>query len=75
MVSEVSTQPVLTASVPNLVFDGGWELSQNGPFFQSYGVMPDGRFLMIHHEPEAVPTRIGVIFNWFEELKTRVPIK
>ena len=75
MASDVSTEPELAASVPEVVFDGGWELSHQGdPIYLSYAVMPDDRFLMIHHEPEAVPTRINVIFNWFEELKARVPI-
>ena len=75
MASAVGTQPVLTASVPEVVFDGGWELShQGGRLYRSYGVMPDDRFVMIRHQPEALPTRINVIFDWFEELKERVPI-
>jgi len=35
--------------------------------------MPDGRLLMVRNEPDAVPTRINVIFNWFEELERLVP--
>ena len=73
MVADVSTQPGLVASVPEVLFEGGWELSQRD-LWTNYAVMPDGRFLMVRHEPEAVPTRINVIFNWFEELKARVPI-
>jgi hypothetical protein len=36
--------------------------------------MPDGkRFLMVRSEPAAIPTRIDVIFNLFDELKKKVP--
>ena len=35
--------------------------------------MPDGRFLMVKNDSDAVPTRINVIFNWFEELNRLVP--
>lgn len=40
----------------------------------NYDVLPDGRFLMVKNEPEAIPTRIDVIFNWFEELNRLVPL-
>jgi hypothetical protein len=42
----------------------------------NYDVSPDGqRFLMLKAaEPEGEgPTQINVVFNWFEELKRRVP--
>ena len=75
MVSDISTEPVLTASVPNIIFGGGWELShQAQPLFSDFGVMSDDRFLMIRHPPESVPTRVNVIFNWFKELRERVPV-
>ncbi len=75
MVAEVSTLPSLAASVPAVLFEGGWELSDlSSAIMTNYAVMPDGRFLMVRHEPEAVPTRINVIFNWFEELEARVPV-
>jgi hypothetical protein len=28
---------------------------------------------MIRYEPDAIPTRINVILNWFQELTRRVP--
>jgi len=74
MVTEVSTEPVLQATVPSVVFEGGWELSDLTVYRERWDVLPDDRFLMVYHEPEAVPTRINVIFNWFEELKQRVPV-
>lgn len=32
-----------------------------------------GRFLMVKNDPDAVPTRINLIFNWLEELGRLVP--
>jgi serine/threonine-protein kinase len=75
MVSDISTEPVLAASVPDVIFVGGWELSHQGePLFSSYGAMSEDRFLMVRHPPESVPTRVNVIFNWFQELRERVPV-
>ena len=75
MVSDISTKPVLSASVPDVIFGGGWELShQADPLFSSYGVLSEDRFLMVRHPPESVPTRINVIFNWSQELRERVPV-
>ena len=35
--------------------------------------MPDGEsFLMIRQAPEAIPTRIDIILNWFEKLNELV---
>jgi hypothetical protein len=28
---------------------------------------------MLHYEPAAIPTRINVILNWFDELKRKAP--
>lgn len=30
---------------------------------------------MVKSDPEAVPTRINVIFNWFETLRAKVPLR
>ena len=40
----------------------------------NYDVAEDGRFLMIQREPAQPVTSFKVIFNWFEELKERVPV-
>jgi Tol biopolymer transport system component len=54
---------------PQLLFDRGWEL----PAGVGLSVFPDReRFLMIQFAPAAIPTRLNVIFNWFDELRARV---
>ncbi len=35
----------------------------------TWDVAPDGRFLMIHRGPDAVPDRINVVLNWTNELE------
>ena len=74
MVTEVSTEPVLQATLPQVVFEGGWELSDLTVSQERWDLLPDNRFLMVNHEPEAVPTKINVIFNWLDELRDRVPV-
>jgi serine/threonine-protein kinase len=57
------------------LFEGGWDLRlAEQPLRRSYAVTPDGEhFLMIRHEPAAIPDRINIVQNWFEELKRIVP--
>jgi len=64
-----------------LLFDGGWSLGTAAGLplvpmqalgFQ-FAVTDDEHLLMVRAEPEAVPTKIHVIFNFFEELKHLVP--
>ena len=59
------------------LFDGRWALrAPEEPFLRNYDVTPDGEhFVMIRHEPEAIPNRINIVLNWFEELKRLVPVK
>jgi serine/threonine-protein kinase len=39
-----------------------------------YAISPDGRrFLVLRLDPRAIPTKIDVVLNWFEELKAKVP--
>ena len=41
-------------------------------YFHDFDVSPDGqRFLFIRAEPDARPTRLDVILNWFPELRRR----
>ena len=44
-------------------------------FFQTnYEISPDGeRFLMIRRDPGAIPDRIRIVQNWFQELEQLVP--
>jgi len=78
MAVDIQTGPTFVAGKPRRLFDGGWHLpafvaasrSSDIPF----AVMPDGkRFLMVRFEREALPARIDIIFNWFEELNQKVP--
>ena len=56
---------------PRKLFDGGWELASC-----CFDVMPDGEsFLMIRTAPEAIPTRIEIVLNWFDELERLAPLK
>ncbi len=44
------------------------------PQHPGYAVSPDGsRFLVVIPEPQAIPTRINIVLNWFEELNAKVP--
>jgi dipeptidyl aminopeptidase/acylaminoacyl peptidase len=66
MEATVNTQGGLSVGSPQQLFDGGWELS--GDF--DFEVMPDDEsFLMIRQAPEAIPTRINLILNWFTQLE------
>lgn len=41
--------------------------------FIGYAVRPDGKLLIRMPDPRAVPTKLHVVLNWFEELKAKVP--
>ena len=41
-----------------------------------YSMSPDGRRFLVHLlDPRAVPTRINVVLNWFDELEAKVPTR
>ena len=41
-----------------------------------YSVAPDGkRFLIQRPDQRAVPTQINVVLNWFDEVKSRAPVR
>jgi serine/threonine-protein kinase len=73
-VDVVSQPPAFTASKPHVLFQGRFlPTPATSPNFD---VSRDGRrFLMVEAaEPEEQgPTQINIVFNWFEELKRRVP--
>ncbi len=75
MVVEISTEPSLKATAPQLLFEGSYMPSGTRPGFPEYDVTADGqRFVMVQPmEPESAPTQINVVLNWFEELKRLVP--
>jgi serine/threonine-protein kinase len=74
VVDVAATQTAFIASKPRVLFDG--EYLPTPATTPNYDVSPDGqRFLMIKTggAGEVAPTQINVVFNWFEELKRRVP--
>jgi Tol biopolymer transport system component len=69
----------LTPGQPEPLFEGRYS---GGDPVRCYDVTPDGRFLLIKHPDEAsqeeaievvFPTRIQVVFNWFAELREKMP--
>ncbi len=69
-----ATKDSIAAGQPEMLFEfqtGG------GPFRYPYDLAPDGeRFVMIKHEGASEDIDRGhmrFVFNWFEELKTKVP--
>jgi len=78
MVARVTPGASLQVSVPEVAVDAGWALGQeiSSSYYRvNYAVMPDGRFLMARNDPEAMPMRVNVIFNWFDELRAKVPVR
>jgi Tol biopolymer transport system component len=72
MAVSIETSPVLKAGAPHLLFEG--------PFFDSshdYGVTPDGKGFIFIRETQGTPGpgELKVVLNWFEELKSRVPVE
>lgn len=59
------------------LFECGWALSPFGNWdFSDFDVMPeDERFIMIRREPKAIPDRISVVVNWYDELRRLAPVK
>ena len=74
MAVDVVSHPTFTASKPRVLFE---RRSLPTPAASpNFDVSRDGqRFLMVEAaEPEEQsPAQINVVFNWFEELKRRVP--
>ena len=73
MVVNITYQPAFTASAPRVLFKGSYEFSWGK--VPNYDISPDGRlFLMIETvEPATSPGPIGVITNFFDELRRLVP--
>jgi Tol biopolymer transport system component len=72
MAVEITTQPRLSAGKAKLLFARHYQPAPNVD--SNYDVSSDGqRFLMLKPSGEQTATQINVVFNWFEELKRRVP--
>ena len=62
----VATSPTVSASRPELLFEGD---------YQSWDIASDGRrFLMLKDEAaESAPKHLNLVLDWFEDLKQRAP--
>ena len=71
----VTTDPTFKlVGNPRPLFGGNYHSSPTYHGGAAYDVSRDGtRFLMIRREPGSIPTRIHIVFNWFEELERLVP--
>ncbi len=69
MAVKVTTEPTFSAERPEMLFEGNFYLHPPGD--QSYDVAADGRFLMLQRSSGGA--ELGVVLNFFEELKERVP--
>ena len=68
-------KPEFSFQAPRVLFEGEfWAMGISWP---SYGVAPDGRFLMIQEVDQRAITRssqrIRIVLNWFTELNRLVP--
>jgi dipeptidyl aminopeptidase/acylaminoacyl peptidase len=76
---EIHTEPVFGFGKPMPLPIRGLEFSF-APTTRSYDVMPDGRLLVVRPASAATDQtsrqteQINAVFNWFEELKQRVPV-
>jgi Tol biopolymer transport system component/tRNA A-37 threonylcarbamoyl transferase component Bud32 len=67
----VDTKGEFQAGKPRMLFEGPYFST-----FHDFAPTPDGRgFIMIRQsEAQAGPTDLGVVLNWFEELKRLAPV-
>jgi serine/threonine-protein kinase len=71
MSAEIIMHPKFSSGKPKVILQGNYERSPVSR--ANYDVSPDGRrFIMIKESGrEAAPTQLNIVFNWFEELKSR----
>ena len=78
LAAPITTDVTFNAGNPRLVFQGRYEMSR--PVFPLFDLAPDGtRFLMMQRtgtlaDDTFAPLNLVAVFNWFEELKERVPV-
>jgi serine/threonine-protein kinase len=64
----------LVAGDPRKLFDV--QAAPGRSTFQpGYSVARDGRFLVFELDPQANPSRIDIVLNWFDELQAKVPAR
>jgi Tol biopolymer transport system component/tRNA A-37 threonylcarbamoyl transferase component Bud32 len=66
MVSEIPNAPSFSAGTPQVLFRGSFDAEPGTSGSHTYGVSPDGRFLMVQSEPL---TELRVVLNWLAELE------
>jgi hypothetical protein len=72
MMATINAQGTLSAGPAQPLFEGGWPLRGD----RDFQVRSDGKsFLMILDEPEAIPTRIDLVLNWFAVLTAKMSAK
>ena len=73
MVVDVHTAPEFSAGKPRRLFERHYERSN--AFWPDFDVSADGQTLLMLKSVDRPPPprQIDVVFNWFEELKQRVP--
>ncbi|HEY6219589.1 MAG TPA: protein kinase, partial [Gemmatimonadaceae bacterium] len=71
MAVTIATRPTLNVGPPRVLYEGHFDTSATNA--STYDVAENGRFLRAQ-PPESGrnPTQVGVVINWFEELKARV---
>jgi serine/threonine-protein kinase len=70
MTAAVTYQPSFAIGKPTLLFD------VQGTLTFDYDISPDGETFAVTNSVQSnMATRVNIVENWFEELKTRVPTK
>lgn len=77
MAVEVRTRPTFSMGETSVAVAGDYYMGDRTITGRTFDVSPDGqRFLMIEEDPRgrAAERQIHVVFNWFSELRERVPV-
>jgi hypothetical protein len=70
MAVRVESGPEFVAGRPEVLF----EMESHFPYPQrTFGITPDGRFVMIEPLHESTRTQIHVVVHWAEEVRRLVP--
>jgi serine/threonine-protein kinase len=72
MAVPVATEPTFQLEKPRPLFEAPY--ADAGATYANYDVTPDGQsFVMVRTDEELASTRLVVVLNWFEELRSRIP--
>ena len=74
MVVDIEPGSEFKAGAPRELFEGAFLMSTPVFAYPRWDISSDGkRFLMVMSEPAPAPSRLSVVFNWFEELAQLAP--